>query len=171
MDHGLRNRLFTLMVYSQTTCSNFSSRFYFVGSGCKRIFWTLMRKGIFIVMYSLDIGAVVSISIIPLSSYPLGLAVPSTNCAYFRYHVQKCRGMLLAPRAMHQYQLSVLRLWWHIDLRDPPARRSQPHNCDLHVGQLRVVPLALTWLRSAHEVVRAPEGIKKGSITPAVAQP
>lgn len=50
-----------------------------------------MGNGIFIVMYNLNIGAVVSISsIIPLSSYPLGLAVPSTNCANFSYHAGEC---------------------------------------------------------------------------------
>ena len=57
--------------------------------------------------------------------------------------------------------LSVPRLWWHIDLRDPPAHQSQLHNHDLHVGRRSTLP-ALASPRSAREetqVVPAPKGI------------
>ena len=60
--------------------------------------------------------------------------------------------------------LNALRLWWHIDPRDPPAPQSLPHNHDLHVGHPRASPApSLSSPRSVHGVTRvvpAPKGNK-----------
>ena len=61
--------------------------------------------------------------------------------------------------SLHYYtahdHLNALRLWWHIDPRDPPAPQSLPHNHDLHVGHPRASPApSLSSPRSVHGVTR-----------------
>jgi hypothetical protein len=68
-DHWLHNR-YLLLFYPHTTCSSFSSRFN-GGEWVQRDLTDVnvgdTGNGIFIAMYNLNIGAVISISIIPLS--------------------------------------------------------------------------------------------------------
>jgi hypothetical protein len=56
---------------------------------------------------------------------------------------------------VHEH-LNALRLWWHIDPRDPPAPQSLPRNHDLHVGHPRRISPApsLSLPRSVRGVTR-----------------